>query len=135
MSEEMFHMADQKPSYQQNELIFVGNVANLPSHKLVSVAGTEKAISEFRLINHRADTMTVVTVKAWGDLAATAQALPVGKLVKVTGSLGIRRNKNAETGQTYTEVNLNAKTIVPLESKAKAEPAAEQWPEMEESLL
>jgi single-stranded DNA-binding protein len=119
-------MADQKVSYQDNKLTLVGNVANAPTHKMVSVAGAEKAISEFRLINHRADTMTVVTIKAWGDdLAAKAAALPVGALVKIEGSLGIRRNKNAE-GQTFTEVNLNAKAIQPLAMPKSKAPAAEE---------
>jgi single-stranded DNA-binding protein len=125
-------MAEQKPSYQENKLVFVGNVANVPTHKTVMVSGEEKAISEFRVINHRGEQLTTVTVKAWGDLAATAYALPLGSLVKVEGSLGIRRNKNAETGMTYTEVNLNAKSIAILASpKAKAEAA----PEPEEALL
>jgi hypothetical protein len=51
--------------------------------------------------------------------------------VKVEGSLGIRRNKNAETGMTYTEVNLNAKSIAILATKKAAEAA----PEPEEALL
>jgi single-stranded DNA-binding protein len=119
-------MADNKPSYQENKLTFVGNVASAPSLKTVAVGTESKEISEFRVINHRGDAMTTVNVKAWGDLAATAAALPIGALVKVEGSLGIRRNKNAETGMTYTEVNLNAKSISTLAlPKAKA-PAAEE---------
>ncbi len=121
-------MADKKPSYQENKLTFVGNVASAPSLKTVQVAGEDKAISEFRIINHRGDAMTTVTVKAWGDLASTASALPLGSLVKVEGALSIRRNKNAETGMTFTEVNLNAKSISTLalpKAKAAAAPAEE----------
>jgi hypothetical protein len=72
--------------------------------------------------------MTTVTVKAWGELASTASALPIGSLVKVEGALSIRRNKNAETGMTFTEVNLNAKSISTLalpKAKAAAAPAEE----------
>jgi len=52
-------------------------------------------------------------------------ALAVGTLVEVQGSLSIRRNKSA-AGTTFTEVNLNAKSISTLATpKAKA-PAAEE---------
>ncbi len=108
-----------KPSYQENKLTFVGNVANDPTIKTVSVGGVDKEIAEFRVINHRGDAMTTVTVKAWGELATTAAATLKGSLVKVEGSLSIRRNKNAD-GVTFTEVNLNAKSISTLAAKKTA---------------
>jgi single-stranded DNA-binding protein len=113
-------MSEQKKSYQENKIVFVGNVANDPTSKTVSVGGVEKEIAEFRVINHRVDTTTAVTVKAWGDVATSAMSTAKGSLVKIEGSLGIRRNKNAETGLTYTEVNINAKTITTLASKKTA---------------
>jgi single-stranded DNA-binding protein len=123
-----------KPTYQDNKLLFVGNVANAPTLKTVAVGGEPKQISEFRVINHRGDAMTTVTVKAWEALAPVAAALAVGTLVKIEGSLSIRRNKNEATGQVYTEVNLNAKSITTL-ATPKAKPATATAPAAEEALL
>jgi single-strand DNA-binding protein len=110
-----------------------GNLGDTPVLKTVTVNGEERRVAEMRVFfddykklsdgvyEQREDSLGFVSVSIWDERAETAaRLLRKGARVKVEGSVKRKTWVDKTTGESRTEIRVDAEEIFPVMSRIES---------------